>query len=43
MSIEHFIQLLQNTFFSAAYGTVTKTGHILGQKQASANIKKQKL
>jgi exonuclease III len=28
------------TFFSAAHGTFSKTDHILGEKQASANIKK---
>jgi hypothetical protein len=28
----------QYTFFSAANGTLSKNDHILGQKQASANI-----
>jgi hypothetical protein len=28
------------TLFSAAHGTFSKTDHILGEKQASANIKK---
>jgi exonuclease III len=32
----------QYTFFSAAHGTISKTDHILGTKQASANIRKYK-
>jgi exonuclease III len=32
----------QYTFFSAAQGTFSKINHILGSKQASGNIRKQK-
>jgi exonuclease III len=34
---------IQYTFFSAAHRPFSKIDHILGQKQASANIRKQKL
>jgi hypothetical protein len=30
----------QHTFFSATHGTFSKINHILGHKQASANIRK---
>jgi hypothetical protein len=30
----------QYTFFSAAHGTFSKIDHVLGAKQASANIRK---
>jgi exonuclease III len=33
-------KVAQYTFFSAAHGIFSKTDHILGQKQASANIRK---
>jgi exonuclease III len=32
----------QYTFFSAVHGTFSKIDHILGTKQASGNIRKQK-
>jgi hypothetical protein len=44
MSTEYFIQHLHNipqyAFFSAAHGTLSKTDHILAQKQASASTRK---
>jgi hypothetical protein len=35
-----FLLTAQYTFFSAAHGTFSKIDHVLGAKQASANIRK---
>jgi hypothetical protein len=43
MSTEYFIQLLHNTFFSAAHETFSKTDHILGHKASLSKCKKTEI
>jgi hypothetical protein len=43
MFTECFIQLLHNTFFSAAHGTFSKIDHTLGHKASLSKYKKIKI
>jgi hypothetical protein len=40
MSVEYFIQLLHNIFFSAAHGTFSKIDHTLGHKASHSKYNK---
>jgi hypothetical protein len=40
ISIEHLIKPKKYTFFSAPHGTFSKTDHIIGQKQISADTRR---